>query len=251
MTMDAIQRFLDDIFRAYPATPEVARAKADLLAGLADRYEALRAAGHSDAEAVGLVIQGFGSVSDLADELHLSSGPSPSATPLASGPTWANPPRPAATWANPPEPEAIRSDPPRPQAMSLAATRRTRRPAVPSGPAPVRPRSIAAIYWPLLTAGYLLVSFLTGMWAWTWIIWVVGALGYVALITAARPSPRRIRGLVAAVYWPVLTALYLGTSFLTHRWDVTWVMWVVGAVAFPAFLSGLFRRGQAPRGDWR
>lgn len=33
-------------------------------------------------------------------------------------------------------------------------------------------------------------------------------------------------------YWPVVTAAYLGVSFLTERWDISWVIWPVAALIF-------------------
>ncbi len=38
-------------------------------------------------------------------------------------------------------------------------------------------------------------------------------------------------------YWPALTAIYLLISFLTNRWDITWVVWPVGAVLFGAIYA--------------
>ena len=35
------------------------------------------------------------------------------------------------------------------------------------------------------------------------------------------------------VYWCVVTALYLSISFLTNRWDMTWLIWVIAAVLNP------------------
>ena len=41
------------------------------------------------------------------------------------------------------------------------------------------------------------------------------------------PSP------AMTVYWCLATALYLGTSFLTRRWDITWIIWVIAGVLSP------------------
>lgn len=35
------------------------------------------------------------------------------------------------------------------------------------------------------------------------------------------------------VYWCTVTALYLSISFLTNRWDMTWLIWVIAAVLNP------------------
>ena len=35
---------------------------------------------------------------------------------------------------------------------------------------------------------------------------------------------------VVEVYWPTVTCLYLIISFLTFRWDLTWIIWVIAGV---------------------
>ncbi|MCR5641684.1 MAG: helix-turn-helix domain-containing protein [Lachnospiraceae bacterium] len=40
-------------------------------------------------------------------------------------------------------------------------------------------------------------------------------------------------------YWIFVTAVYLGVSFLTERWDLTWIIWLV-AVAVCTILAGVF-----------
>ncbi len=47
---------------------------------------------------------------------------------------------------------------------------------------------------------------------------------------------------VASVYWPMITAIYLGWSFWTMDWGTTWIVWPVGAVFFAAIIGmvGMF-----------
>lgn len=42
---------------------------------------------------------------------------------------------------------------------------------------------------------------------------------------------------LAAFYWPLLTAIFLGWSLWTMDWGVTWIVWPVGAVLFAALLG--------------
>jgi len=42
---------------------------------------------------------------------------------------------------------------------------------------------------------------------------------------------------LAAFYWPLLTAIYLGWSLWTMDWGVTWIVWPVGAVLFAALVG--------------
>lgn len=37
------------------------------------------------------------------------------------------------------------------------------------------------------------------------------------------------------IYWCLVTALYLGTSFLTEMWDRTWIIWPVAGVLFAVY----------------
>jgi hypothetical protein len=37
------------------------------------------------------------------------------------------------------------------------------------------------------------------------------------------------------IYWAVATAVYLGWSFITMRWEFTWIVWPVAGVLFVAY----------------
>ena len=73
--MEKIQLFVDNMFLSLPDTPEVRQAKAHILEGMADRYEALLAQGKNQDEAFGAVIGEFGSVEELRQELGLGNRP--------------------------------------------------------------------------------------------------------------------------------------------------------------------------------
>lgn len=45
---------------------------------------------------------------------------------------------------------------------------------------------------------------------------------------------------LSGIYWSVVTAVYLLVSFLSGRWDVTWVFWPVAGVAF-GIVKGVYR----------
>ena len=42
---------------------------------------------------------------------------------------------------------------------------------------------------------------------------------------------------LAAFYWPLIVAIFLGWSFWTMRWDITWIIWPVAAVSFVALIG--------------
>lgn len=39
----------------------------------------------------------------------------------------------------------------------------------------------------------------------------------------------------AAIYWPTVLAIFLGYSFITRRWDISWVIWPLAALLFIPF----------------
>ena len=70
--MDTIKNYLETMFANMPNTPEVIRAKAELLGMMEDKYNELISEGKSENEAVGTVISEFGNLDELADTLGLN-----------------------------------------------------------------------------------------------------------------------------------------------------------------------------------
>ncbi len=54
------------------------------------------------------------------------------------------------------------------------------------------------------------------------------------------PAPSEVKYIsktaetIVVCYWPVIVSLYLIVSFLTFRWDLTWIIWPVAGVAYRA-----------------
>ena len=47
-------------------------------------------------------------------------------------------------------------------------------------------RTIMSVFWPTVTCVYLAVSFLTGAWRWTWLIWPIGAIVSTILVNVTK-----------------------------------------------------------------
>ena len=69
--METIRQYLETMFASLPDTPEVRRAKEELLQMMEDKYNELLAEGKSDNEAVGTVIAEFGNLDEIAEELGI------------------------------------------------------------------------------------------------------------------------------------------------------------------------------------
>lgn len=71
--MEAIREYLNNLFMSLPETPEVLRAKAELLEMMEDKFEELVSEGKTEKEAIGIVISEFGNLQELAEELGIDS----------------------------------------------------------------------------------------------------------------------------------------------------------------------------------
>lgn len=69
--METLKTYLESLFATVPKTPEIEQMKEDLLANMLDRYQELKDAGKSEAEAIGQAISEFGSIDELLEEVDL------------------------------------------------------------------------------------------------------------------------------------------------------------------------------------
>ena len=51
----------------------------------------------------------------------------------------------------------------------------------------------------------------------------------------------KIQDFVEECYWTIVLVLYLLISFLTRRWDITWIIWIVGGI-FSSPIEMFFKR---------
>ncbi len=80
--MDTIRMYLDNLFASVAKTPQVLRAKEELLANMGDRYLDLKAQGKTENEAIGIVISEFGNIDELLIELGVSGAQADADVPL-------------------------------------------------------------------------------------------------------------------------------------------------------------------------
>ncbi|MGR4010630.1 permease prefix domain 1-containing protein [Leucobacter sp. 1207-22] len=86
--MNTIIAYLETMFSAYPQTPKLLEAKAELRTMMEDAYQGFIAAGMSENEAIGGVISEFGNIDEIAPTLGISAEiQSNIETPAASTPS--------------------------------------------------------------------------------------------------------------------------------------------------------------------
>lgn len=42
---------------------------------------------------------------------------------------------------------------------------------------------------------------------------------------------------IGGIYWPIIVALYLGISFFTEAWGISWIIWPIAALLFSAIMA--------------
>ncbi len=52
--------------------------------------------------------------------------------------------------------------------------------------------------------------------------------------TASKKKASKTMEIFSSAYWTILTAVYLSISFVTMRWEMSWIIWPVGSVLFAA-----------------
>lgn len=103
-------------------------------------------------------------------------------------------------------------------------------------------KSISGMVWAIGLAVYFLVSFATGAWYVTWVIFpILGAVDkllntIIQNNEAMRsevsfPSKKKLRKSVGGVIWAIGLAVYFIVSFATMAWYITWLIFLItGAV---------------------
>ena len=99
-------------------------------------------------------------------------------------------------------------------------------------------KSVSSLIWAIGFAVYLVLSFLTGAWHITWVIFpILGAVNALvcALIPAENPTALRrnssLKKGINSMIWAIGLALYFIISFATMAWYITWLIFpITGAV---------------------
>ncbi len=235
--MDVIYAYLDTMFSPYASSPRLDAAKEELRGMMEDAYSARVAQGNSHNEAVGAVITEFGNLDELAEVLGIStelnrmnSAHDDARNATSPGSAAPDSDDAAARGANPASAQAPRTAPSDARPGAFAANGR----AASRTPSPKAPKADS-------TTGSAASDFT--------------ATRFIDPDAQAhqpgRPSHDRGQwrscgrkegnwdeesgtrvDVFAAIFWPVITAVYLLWSFIWHAWGVSWIIWPVSGLLF-------------------
>jgi DUF4097 and DUF4098 domain-containing protein YvlB len=110
-----------------------------------------------------------------------------------------------------------------------------------------------AILWPVTVILYFIISFATGAWYITWIIFIMATVASRIIETVYGPSEAKLKkdkeeeneqeeerkkkekkpkflSVFSAILWPLTVLLYLAISFSTGAWHITWILFITSAL---------------------
>lgn len=104
-------------------------------------------------------------------------------------------------------------------------------------------KAITSTLWLITTIIYLVSSILSGAWLYTWLIFVFAALlqCFVNVFTANTYVGKQAAA--GGCVWLSITISYFLLSFITHRWDITWIIFIFG-IAVHAIVKIIVEKAQ-------
>jgi len=69
---------------------------------------------------------------------------------------------------------------------------------------------------------------------------------YNVIIDNKSKSKKKVEDKIESIYWTIIVAIYLGWSFLTYDWHITWIIWPIAGVLseiIPEVAQSLHKRG--------
>lgn len=215
-----IKQLVDELFKDAPRSGKALELRDEMEQNLLDRYADLIAEGRSPEEAYNEVANSVGDMSELFAEVERGSAYERRA--------YESQPQQSTRSEYAPPPETVEDI----QQNSDEIQRRKNRRRI--------LRSVNNAMWLLIVAVYFLISFASGAWHITWVIFLIGgALSTIISVIGAwgGESWRKWSAFHGALWWLVV-AVYFLVSFTSGAWHITWVIFLIGAAL--SSLLGLF-----------
>jgi hypothetical protein len=92
-------------------------------------------------------------------------------------------------------------------------------------------RAVSSTLWTIVLIVYLLVSFISGAWHVTWLIWIIGAMMQnVIKYLLDSDKAGSYKNLLNNTIWLVTLMLYFLISFTTGAWGITWIIFIIAVL---------------------
>ncbi len=85
------------------------------------------------------------------------------------------------------------------------------------------------LLWPITVCVYLLYSFLVpGAWGYSWNLFIISsALSSLNRFFIIQSNKKARRSALSSFIWTAAVAVYFAFSFLTARWDISWLIFIL------------------------
>ncbi len=203
---EKLKDYLDTVFAGSAKTQKNDELKEEILANLYDKYDSFIANGASPDEAYRKTISSIGDLSSLFEDLDKESLKNESSSHFEE-----------------------KGSPQKPKTKAVDI--------------------FSSILWPVTVVLYFIISFATGAWYITWIIFIMATIASRIVETLYGPSETKLKeeqeekakeeeerkkkekkpkflSVFSAILWPLTVLVYLGTSFLTGAWHITWILFI-------------------------
>lgn len=192
-----IKCYVDSVFRDVPSNERAQSIKSEILSNLLDKYRDLREEGRSEEEAYAIAISSGGDLSGIVADLK--------------GET--------VTYSYAYEKQF--------QRMYEKEYRKEKK----------KRAAFSSCLWPCVLCFYLLFSFLVpGAWAYSWILFpAAAAVDNLVAFLLIKSNPKKKGEAGRGALWLGILSFYFILSYTTHRWDITWIIFLIGVA-----LSQLF-----------
>lgn len=186
---DKIRQYIESVFREVPQSQRADNIKGEILQNLLDKYHDLRDEGKSEDEAYAVAISSGGDLSGIVADL---------------------------------KGENVKYNYNYEKQFDKLYEKQYRREKKKCG-------QFDSLMWPLVVCAYLLYSFLVpGAWGYSWNIFIAAAAASSLFRFLTVKSNRKVRrSALSSFVWTTTVVVYFAITFLTHRLDISWIVYVL------------------------
>ncbi len=186
---DKIRQYIESVFRDVPGSRRADNIRSEILQNLLDKYHDLIAEGKSEEEAYAIAISSGGDLSGIVADL---------------------------------KGENVKYNYNYEKQFDRLYEKQYRREKK-------KCSRFDSLLWPIVVCVYLLYSFFVpGAWWYSWDIFIFAAAGSSLFRFFTVKSNRKARrSALSNFVWTSTVAIYFVVSFLTDRWDVSWMIFVL------------------------
>lgn len=219
---ERIKTYVDSIFFDAPQNRDTEDVKEEMLTNLYEKYDDCIEGGKTPADAYRSVVSGIGDMSELIETLKekerkYSARAKESAKAKST------------------EEESKKEQ----YEAVIIDTDKKKKHSKEYSPRKALKKSIKAAYWLIVVAYYFIVSIQTGKWGVTWITFIAAGIFDDLIDLCFAQTLTRARKAVTGMWWCFVVTSYFVVSFITHRWGITWIVFLVG-VAVENAIKALF-----------